>query len=97
MKTFQECLADDQKDWLGLTKITGQTIKEVEGYISKEYDDPVFMMTNIILEDGTKISCEGEHDMPYLSPYKAEKIHMDEDSLNHIYKTDPDHADEEQD
>lgn len=51
----------------GLAKIMGQSIKEVHGYISTEFDEPMFKMTSIELEDGTMIQCEGEHDMPYLA------------------------------
>lgn len=51
----------------GLTKILGVKVKEVHGYITNEFDAPTFQLTQIELEDGTKISCEGEHDMPYLA------------------------------
>lgn len=51
----------------GLTKIMGQTIKEVHGYVSGELGDPAFKITGIELEDGTMLQCEGEHDMPYIA------------------------------
>jgi hypothetical protein len=42
------------------------TIKDVYGYASNEFGDPVFKMTRIIFSDGTQMDCEGEHDIPYL-------------------------------
>ena len=41
-------------------------IKDVQGYISREFGDPVFKLIRIIFEDGTQIDVEGEHDCPYL-------------------------------
>lgn len=51
----------------GLSKILRKQILEVNGYISTEYDSLMFKMTNIMFTDGTNISCEGEHDCPYLA------------------------------
>lgn len=41
-------------------------IKDIHGYISEEFGDPVFKLRKIIFEDGTQIDVEGEHDCPYL-------------------------------
>lgn len=56
----------DNDGWyLSLNKLTGQKVKDIYGYIDTE-GDPVFLMTRLILEDGTDFSVEGEHDRPYL-------------------------------
>lgn len=53
----------------GLTKIYGNKIKEIHGYLSNEFDEPVFKMTKVEFENGITFDCEGEHDMPYLTGY----------------------------
>ena len=70
----------------GLTKILGKKILEVNGYISTEYCEPTFKMTNILFTDGTEVTCEGEHDYPYLAYNKdldeqCQKIY-DEENKN---------------
>ena len=51
----------------GLSKILKKEILEVNGYSSTEYDETTFKMTSILFTDGTTITCEGEHDCPYLA------------------------------
>lgn len=68
---------------VGLTKVMGCNIKEVHGYVSNEFDEPTFKLTKIELMDGTNITCEGEHDCPYLAyndklDEKCKEIHDDE-------------------
>jgi len=92
MKTYQDVKMDGD-NWISLVKLTGKKIVDIEGYVTKESYDPFFCMTNVILEDGTKIGCEGEHDLPYLDAYNLPE--MRETVLENIYKTDPDHADDE--
>ena len=41
-------------------------IKDIHGYISQEFGDPVFELCKVVFEDGTQIGVEGEHDCPYL-------------------------------
>ncbi len=70
----------------GLTKILGKQILEVNGYISTEYAEPAFKMTSILFTDGTNVTCEGEHDCPYLAyndklDEQCQKIH-DEENKN---------------
>ena len=67
----------------GLTLLTGREIKEVRGYLSQEFGDAVFKVTEIEFEDGSHIDVEGEHDIPYLSPYD-DTPNMDSDTLNRL-------------
>lgn len=82
----------DGSDWeLSLVKLAGQQIKDVVGYLTGEFglDAPVFEITNIVLEDGTKIRVEGEHDCPYLTPYNTESIpNLSDEYLKEIYDGD---------
>jgi hypothetical protein len=75
---------------ISLAKMLGKKIKDVRGYISKEFGDLTFKLSNIELEDGTKLSCEGEHDFPYIPD-------IDDELLENIYKTDPDYDAVEED
>jgi hypothetical protein len=68
-KERREPFIAENGDWnnfnLSLVKLVGQPIKDIYGYIDTE-GDPVFLMCEIILEDGSKFWAEGEHDRPYL-------------------------------
>jgi hypothetical protein len=71
---------------IGLTKLIGKKVKDVHGYISLKFGEPVFGLTYIELEDGSKLGCEGEHDFPYLVQFaKWEQPNFDEDTLRRIY------------
>lgn len=59
---------------IGLTKVIGKAIKEIHGYTSTEYDDPVFKLCKVEFEDGTFLGCEGEHDFPYLVKWGMEGV-----------------------
>lgn len=75
------------------------------GCLTKEFDDPVFKMCDVIFEDGTELGCEGEHDLPYLVQSHRENEdrpeyvgkyckEYDDDNLMSVWNTDPDHEDE---
>jgi hypothetical protein len=70
MKKKYQYLAEGSDFELSLVKLLkGKKIKDINGYLSKEFDDVSFKICDIILEDNTKIAVEGEHDFPYLSDY----------------------------
>jgi len=66
---FKDVKATDEPGDLGisLTKLTGKKIKDIVGHLTKEFGDPTFQLSMIVLEDGSIIHCEGERDMPYLT------------------------------
>ncbi len=41
-------------------------IKDIHGYISQEFGDPVFELCKVVFEDGTQIEIECDYDFPYL-------------------------------
>jgi len=59
-------LVDGSDYLLSLNKLTGFTIVDIHGYISREFDEPVFKLCKLVFLDGTEIDVEGEHDLPYL-------------------------------
>ena len=72
---------------IGLSKLTGLKIKDVHGYISHEFGDPVIKVTYIEFEDGQHIGVEGEHDFPYLTPYPKYNVpNMDDETLEELYR-----------
>lgn len=72
---------------ISLAKLTGQDIKDVQGYITRESGDYTFKVTCIVLEDGSEIGVEGEHDFPYLTPYPKYPIaNMDDETLRGLYR-----------
>lgn len=54
--------------WLSLASMAGKKIIDLEGYISQEFglDSPVFNVCNVVFEDGTLLSLQGEHDTAYV-------------------------------
>jgi hypothetical protein len=57
----------DSKYLLDLTEILSKKIKTITGYVSNELGDLAFKICDIVLEDGTKLDVEGEHDFPYIA------------------------------
>lgn len=51
---------------ISLSKLTGVKIKDVLGYISAEFGEPVFKITQIITETGHTMFTNGEHNIAYL-------------------------------
>ena len=84
MKTLAEVKVSDYE--ISLSKLTGKSIKDVYGYLSCEFDDPVFKISKIILDDDTFFYAEGEHDFPYLTsgPSKG-GAEFDEEELQAIF------------
>lgn len=72
---------------ISLSKLVGKQVKDIRGYLSKEFGDVVFKMTSIVLEDDTKMGCEGEHEFPYLVQYNASKQpNFDDATLERLYE-----------
>jgi hypothetical protein len=76
--------------FLSLSKLLGQPIKDILGYVSTDLSgDPQFKLCFIILVDGSEIGVEGEHDFPYV--YSDEESHnLSEETLQEIYDEDED-------
>lgn len=72
---------------ISLSKLLGKQVKDVHGFITKEFDDPVFEICWIVLDDDTEVGCEGEHDLPYIIPIRDTNPRLsDDDLLNDLYK-----------
>lgn len=94
---FSDVRAEDQDYRISLGKVTGQKVKDIQGSVTIEFGEPYFQIYAVILEDGTEIGVEGEHDIAYLTAYgDGHELHvrLDEDTLMGIYNSDPDHANE---
>ena len=71
---------------ISLSKLFGKPL-DVVGYISKEFGEPTFKMTQIQFADGTLLWCEGEHDMAYLTNGYGEKAaKFDRKVLESLYQ-----------
>lgn len=72
---------------ISLTKLTGKAIKDITGYLENEFGEPSFKVCQIVMEDGTLIGVEGEHDFPYLVEYgRMTQPNMDSDTLDRLYE-----------
>ena len=83
MSKTQSILADGSDFEFSLTKMSGLKIKDIFGYVSREFDDPVFNITKIVMGDGSKISVEGEHDIAYI-PSNDRVPYLSEEYFNEI-------------
>jgi len=81
---------------ISLSKLVGKEIADVEGYITTEFGDYTFKCSWLRFKDGSELWFEGEHDMAYLTNGGKDDDWLDEEVLENVYKTDPDHEDEEE-
>jgi hypothetical protein len=66
MLSVKDILAEGSTYEISLYKLIGKRVVDVRGYLSDEFDEAVFKITVIELEDGTLLAVGGEHDFPYL-------------------------------
>lgn len=72
---------------ISLCDLIGKEIKDIQGYLTNEFGEPVFRVSTLIFEDGTSMMFEGEHDCPYLvDGYKGNQPNYDQETLIRIYK-----------
>lgn len=71
---------------ISLVKLSGQPIADVRGYLSIELGEVAFKLCEIVLEDGTTILVEGEHDFPYLSTFRGDAANLNENTLIELYE-----------
>lgn len=87
MVNLQDLKVENYPYLISLVKLTGKKIADVQGYIIKEFGEPTFKITNLVMEDGSTIGVGGEHDFPYLEPYRSfPQPNMDEDTLRDLYE-----------
>lgn len=65
-KPLNEILADGEKYFISLSKLTGKSIKDIEVTLSKECGSIGIKLFRVRFTDGTSAFVEGEHDHPYL-------------------------------
>lgn len=73
---------------ISLVKLVNQPIKDVTGHLTTEFGDPVFKMCEIVFEDGTKLFCEGEHDIPYFTTAGDSTVpgYPDDEAMERLYE-----------
>lgn len=80
---------------ISLLKLTGCNIVDIQGYVSKEFGDPMFHVSRIILDNGEKLWVNGEHDIAYIED-SPEDLNLDEDTLEDLYRQEnPDEYEDE--
>jgi hypothetical protein len=82
---------------ISLPKLLGKQVKDIKGYITKEFGDPVFQLTWIVFNDGTEVNCEGEHDLPYVVQVRDTNPNLDDEVLNDLYDQENPDDDEDED
>lgn len=69
MTAAQRAVAvDGSNSLLSLYKILGKHVVDIHGYVDTFRGERVFQISCAILDDGSMLQIEGEHDCPYLEP-----------------------------
>lgn len=76
---------------LSLSSIVGKPIKDVHGYVSHQFGEPVFKVSKVVFEDDTDETLGGEHDIAYIDSENHPELA--DDNLNDI---EPEEDDEEE-
>ena len=84
MKLKDVSVKDGNWTQISLAKLTGQKIKDIQGYITNSDWDATFIVTRIVFENGNTLLMGGEHDMPFIDDEDAE-LNMDTDTLEDLY------------
>ena len=71
-KAEKKYLHDGSDYLLSYAKVSGKKPVDVLGYVSVEFDEPVFKISSILFDDGSQQSVEGEHDFPYMTDESEE-------------------------
>jgi hypothetical protein len=88
---LKDVLADGSTYEISLKKLSGLEVVDVLGYISNEFGQPTFKLTNVVLSNGCRIGVEGEHDFPYLTPHYRDELvpaGLQEETLQALYDED---------
>lgn len=72
----------EDSDWLfSLSKYVDKKVVDILGYPSDPFGGtPVFVISQLLFEDGTRLHVEGEHDTAYL-PSDEKVENMNEETL----------------
>lgn len=63
---------------LSLSKMAGRKIADIHGYVSDPFDvGATFQLCHIILDDGTSLDVQGEHDCAFLCSENNHQIDAD--------------------
>lgn len=85
MKTKKEVETGDGYSLSLLKLLPGKVaIKDVAGYVTNEFGEPLFKLVYIELTNGEKIFVEGEHDLPYLATSQT----LSNEQLKSLYDED---------
>ncbi len=74
-------MSDFYDECLKLSDVAGKRVVDVVGYISTEFGDHTFKVCGVKFDDGTYVSCGGEHDFPYVEIEVPERFHLKEDDV----------------
>lgn len=82
----KDVLIDGSNYRISLSKLIGKRVIDASGYVSGEFGFSVFKICDLIFEDGTSISIDGDHDIAYI-PQDSDKNmpnNMDEETLDYL-------------
>jgi hypothetical protein len=80
---------------LSLSSVVGKSVKDVHGYVSHQFGEPVFKVSKVVFDDDTEETLGGEHDIAYIDSENHPEL--GDDKLNAIEPEEGDDDEEEDD
>ena len=56
----------DKSGYHNIEEVFGKKVVDVKGFVTAPFGDLLFAITHLVLEDGTKLGVQGEHDCAYV-------------------------------
>lgn len=86
--TYQDIKIEGEHT-ISLLKLIGKQVKDIRGYLTGEFGDVVFQVTEIVFDDDSEVGVDGEHEIAYITTYaKWNQPNMDEFTLERLYGED---------
>jgi hypothetical protein len=77
---------DSLQEHVSLAGLTGRRVADVLGRITMQNGEPTFVLSTILLSDGSSLTCEGAIDLAYAVPDEPAPPNMDSASLRNLYE-----------
>ena len=83
-----DVLVENSDYLISLSKLVGKRVVDLCVCVSNPFgkDELLLLVYDVVLEDGSRIDVQGEHDAPYLEEYTSmPQENMDKETLKHLW------------
>jgi len=86
----QDYMVEGSDYLVSLTKLVGDDIADVMGYVTYEFGDATFKLSQVVFKDGTTVWVGGEHDCAYLEYGKDAPKNLGTETLEALWPMEDD-------